>query len=275
MDLSVVIIAWQVKDKLKNNLNALLTSVGLNFEVIVVDNNSQDGTAEMIKYNFPQIKLITNSSNLGFARACNQAIKQASGRYLLLLNPDMKVEVETLSQAIKWLDNNPQAAIAGIKLVDEQGKILPQVRQLPSLFDQFLVASKLAHILPYLLNNYLVKKFDYTKPAKVPSVRGSFFIIRRSTLEILGLLDERYFVWFEEVDYCRQAAAKNLEIWYTPVATAVDYVGQSFKQLPRAQAQQYFKTSMLAYFTKWHSAWQVKILQFGWWLGSLVLKFKK
>jgi len=272
MDLSVIIVSYNVKDKLKNNLTALVKSLGVNFEIFVIDNASTDKTVEMLSTEFPSIKLISNDTNLGFAAACNQGIKLASGRYVLLLNPDMKVMADTLFSAVEWLDKNEQAAICGIKLVDENNKIVSQVRNFPTVFDQFVIASKLAHLMPWLLNNYLCSKFNYEAEAKVDSIRGSFFLIRRSTLEILGLLDERYFIWFEEVDYCRLALSKGLEVWYTPVATATDYVGQSFKQVDLTTRQIYFKTSMLAYFEKWHSLWQLLILRLGWLIGNLLVK---
>jgi len=272
MDLSVIIVSWNVKAKLKVNLEALLKSSNINFEIFVVDNASTDGTAIMVAEEFKSVKLITNDKNLGFATACNQAIKLSTGRYVLLLNPDMKVEPETLTEALKWLDDNQQAAIAGIRLVDETQKNIAQVRNFPTVFDQFLVASKLAHVFPWLLNNYLCSKFDYNKPAKVDSIRGSFFLIRRSTIDTIGLLDEKYFIWFEEVDYCRLAFSKGLEVWYTPAAKAIDYVGQSFKQVDIKIKQTYVKASMLTYFQKWQPGWRVSILRFGWFIGAMLVK---
>jgi len=273
MDISIVIVSWNVADRLENNLTALFESRGLTYEVFVVDNASGDRTVEMIKNNFPNVELIVNKENLGFAKACNQAIVKSKGRYILLLNPDMLVKPDTLVRTVDWLDKNNQAAIAGIKLINENDEIIPQVRRFPKLFDQFLVASKIAHAFPFLLNHYLYKNFDYEKDAQVDSIRGSFFVIRRSAYEKLGLLDTRYFIWFEEVDYCRLAKASNLEVWYTPIAISVDYIGQSFKKVSLSKAQNYFKDSMLAYFKKWQPAWQLLILKLAWWFGGIIVKF--
>ncbi len=144
------------------------------------------------------------------------------------------------------------------------------------------------HIFPKILNKYLRNDFDYSKAQKVDSVRGGFFMIRLRqgfggqvrTMQVLPLLDERYFLWFEEVDFCKQVKQAGDEVWYTPVAQCVDYVGQSFKQLPRGQAQKYFRDSMLKYFKKWHSAWEYLVLKIAWvfgmflaWIGERV-KFK-
>lgn len=275
MDFSVIIVSWNVREALQKNLLALKNSRDVRLEIIVIDNNSADGSAQMVKDQFPEVRLIANKENVGFAKACNQGIRQAEGNYILLLNPDMEVLPWTLSRSLFWLQDNPQAAITGIHLVDHSGQTLPQVRRFPGVFDQSIVASKLAHIFPFLLHHYLCTTFNYEAASAVDSVRGSFFIIKRSTIEKIGLLDERYFVWFEEVDYCRQAREHGLEIWYTPAAEAIDYVGQSFKQVTRSQTQAYFKDSMLKYFAKWQPAWQRSILRLAWSIGGLIMKFFK
>lgn len=273
MDLSIIIVSWNVCNKLRANLTALFSVPSVvNFEVFVIDNNSSDDSVAMIKNNFPQVKLIVNQDNRGFAKACNQGIKEATGQYILLLNPDMLVSEDTLAKTFSWAEANPQAAITGVKLVNEKKEIVGEMRRLPRVFDQFLVASKLGHLMPFLLNHYLNKNFDYTKAAKVESIRGSFFLIRRSTIEKIGLLDERYFIWFEETDYCEMARKNNLEVWYTPAATATDYIAQSFKQIDLKIRQNYFKTSMLTYFQKWYPGWRVVILKLGWGIGDLIVK---
>ena len=272
MKLSIIIVSWQVRDKLKNNLTALFKSqVDFDWEVFVVDNNSQDGTVEMVENNFPQVNLIANEDNVGFARANNQAIKAAAGEFVLLLNPDMLVRQDTLLKMIDWLEAKPEAWVAGCHLLDEQGQTIKQVRRFPGLADQWAIASKLAHVFPAALHKYLRKDFDYAAAAKVDSIRGSFFMIRRSCLEQVGLLDERFFVWFEEVDYCRRVAEAGGEVWYTPAAEAVDLVGQSFAQWPTARAQKIFKDSQLKYFTKWQPAGQVWLLLVGWLVGGVLV----
>jgi len=270
MDFSVVIVSWNVKEKLKENLQSLLATTKASFEVIIVDNASSDGTVEMLRNDFPQFKTISNNTNNGFAKACNQGIAEAQGNNIILLNPDMRVMPDTLELSLDWLEQNPQAAIAGIKLIDQGGNIIPQVRHFPTLFDQFIITLKLVHLLPSLLDAYLCKNFDYSKASRVDSIRGAFFIIRRSTLEQLGALDERYFLWFEEVDYCRRAKAAGLETWYTPLPQAVDYIGQSFNQVARATKQKYFKDSMIAYFKKWQPAWQAVILLLAWTFAGII-----
>lgn len=270
MDFSIIIVSWNTKDKLRENLKRLLTSKGVSFEVIVADNNSYDGTAGMVEQEFKTVKLIKNKDNYGFAKANNVALKQASGDYLLLLNPDMLMAENTLINLLTWLKANEQADIAGCKLVDENGLLVKHVRSFPSVFDQAAIALKLPHLFKNILAKYLRVDFDYSRPSRVDSIRGSFFCISRKTYEILGGLDERYFIWFEEVDYCRQAKKHGLEVWYTPAAQCTDFVGQSFKQLNGGKKQKYFKESMLKYFLKWHNKLSVLIIYFAWLAGTIV-----
>lgn len=271
MDLSIIIVSWKVKEKLKNNLIKIFASdPGLNFEVFVVDNNSGDGTVEMVQQEFPQVKLIANSNNLGFAKANNQAIKYITGRYVLLLNPDMQIFPDTLNNMTGWMDNHPEAWVAGCHLIDDRGQTIPQVRRFPQLGDQLAIVLKLPHLWPSILDKYILKNFDYNKAAKVDSLRGGFFMIRNEVLDKIGILDERFFIWFEEVDYCQRVAKAGGEVWYTPAAECVDYIGQSFKQVKASQSQKYFRDSMLKYFQKWHPGWQYMILKIAWPVGMMM-----
>lgn len=273
MDLSIIIVSWNVREKLKENLKAMLNSKkGLNMEVFVVDNNSADGSVEMIKNEFPNVRLIANQENFGFAKANNQAIKKAQGNYILLLNPDMKVFPDTLINIVNWMRGNKQASVAGCHLIDESGNTIKHVRKFPRLSDQLAVTLKFPHLFSGVLNDYLRADFDYNKATKVDSIRGGFFMMRRETIEKVGMLDERFFIWFEEVDYCRRVKAGSGQVWYTPAAKCIDYVGQSFSQVKRGTTQKYFRDSMLKYFKKWHPVWQYYILKTAWPIGMLIAK---
>jgi len=277
MDLSVIIVSWKVKDKLKANLSALFKSQGdFKIEILVVDNNSNDGTREMIKNDFSKVILIANDDNRGFAAANDQALERATGKFILLLNPDMLVKADTLENILVWARNNPQATVAGCKLVDEKGGVIKQVRRFPKFSDQLAVTLKLPHIFPKIVNRYLCSNFDYQVASKVDSIRGAFFLINREAFSKISgrpypRLDERYFIWFEEVDFCREVYRLGGEVWYTPVAQCVDYVGQSFAQVKRGQAQKYFSDSMLKYFDKWGKKWEYYILKITWGIVKLVL----
>lgn len=270
MDLSIVIVSWNVKDKLRANLQALLASkTNFSFEVFVVDNNSGDGSAEMIKKEFSQVKLIANAKNLGFAKANNQAIKEARGNFILLLNPDMQVFSDTLENSLNWAKKNPQAVVSGFKLVNEKNEIIKQVRKFPKLFDQLMIVLKVPHVIPSVLDSYLLPNFDYEKATRVDSIRGAFFLINKESYKKISgqdtpLLDERYFIWFEEVDFCKEIYRLGGEVWYSPVAKCLDYVGASFSQVKLGQKQRYVGDSMLKYFKKWEPKSDYFILKLAW-----------
>lgn len=271
MDISIIIVSWNVRERLRTNLASLRLSRGAEFETIVIDNASEDGSAEMVAREFPEVRLLRNDANLGFAKACNQGLRMATGSVSVLLNPDMKLFPDTLVNLKGWLDANPQADVTGIRLLDEAGQTLPQIRRFPRVWDQAAIVLKLPHIFPNILSSYLRADFDYSQAAKVDSVRGAFFAIRRSALERFGFLDERYFIWFEEVDYCRTVARGGGEVWYAPVAQAVDYVGQSFNLVGRSAKQKYFRDSMLVYFKKWEKSWQAELLALAWDIAELLV----
>jgi GT2 family glycosyltransferase len=282
LDLSIITVPWNVKDLARKNFKAIYKNTSnIEFEIISVDNDSKDGTTEMIKKEFPEIIAIHNDHNAGFAKANNQGIKISKGRYVLLLNPDMEVKQDTLLKMVEWMDKNQKVGVAGCKLIKPDGEIVPHVRSYPKLFDQIMIILKVPHLFPGVLNKYMRKDFDYNKEQEVDSIRGSFFMIRREILDKLGGLDERYFIWFEEVDFCRQVKEAGYKVMYTPITECIDYVGKSFAQVPGGKLQDIFKNSMLVYFKKWHSPLQFFILKSIWpigkfiaWLGNKI-KFKK
>jgi GT2 family glycosyltransferase len=278
MDLSIIIVSWNVKEKLNKCLAHLLQSqTNFSYEIFVVDNGSHDGSAEMVGTEFREANLIANDGNLGFARAVNQAFRQSTGEFIFLLNPDNFVFPLTLDDLLQWMKLNRRAALAGCRLLDKDSNdIKGQVRKFPGLFNQLAIVLKWPYLFPGILDRYLCAKFGYDKPAIVDSVRGSAMIIRRSVLETVlpyerfrngELLDERFFVWFEDVDLCRTFQAGGLEVWYTSAARCFDLLGQSFSQLPRARAQRMFRASMLSYFRKWQPFWKYWILWLAWPVG--------
>lgn len=276
MDLSIVIVSWNVERLLRENLDSIYKNTKkINFEIFVVDNNSDDNTVKMIESEFPEVKLIKNNINTGFSKANNQAIKESIGRYVLLLNPDMRIVEGTLDDIVDWMDKNKKVGISSCYLVGHDGKTVKHVRRFPSVFDQLMVVLKIPHILPFVLNNYLMSDFNYSHESSVDSVRGSFFMMRREMIKDVGLLDESYFIWFEEVDYCKRAKNNNWGVSYVPGIKCVDYVGKSFEIVSRGKKQIYFRNSMLYYFEKWHPRWQYILLRIAWPVGMVLSKMKK
>ncbi len=254
-DISIIIVSWNVREKLAECLTSIeKASQNLNVEVFVVDNFSHDGSADMVEKDFPHVELIRNNYNAGCARAVNRALKRATGDLILWMNPDMRLFDDTLDHVKKVARENPQAGVIGAKLENEKGEIVPHIRNFPTTKDQLAIATKFAKLFPSTLNSYLQKDFDYTKPAYVDSIRGSFFCIPRHIIENIGELDEQFFIWFEEVDYCKRVVNAGYKVLYHPRIRAIDYVGQSFAQVPTAKKQKMFLSSMKKYMKK--HVWQ-------------------
>jgi hypothetical protein len=264
-DLAVIIVSWNVKDVVLENLRSIFTSDPMPaIDIILVDNASSDGTADAVRETFPSVRVIANKENHGFAAACNQGLYASSARHALLLNPDMRVEPNALSKTVNYLDAYPNIAVLGPKLVDENGKAMHHMRRFPRLGDQLAVTLKLVYAFPKLIDRYLAKDLDLEKEQDVDSVRGSFFAINRAALDAIGLLDEKYFIWFEEVDYCRRVKEKGMSVRYVPSIVAHDLGSRSFAKRGVIWKQKQFRRSMLTYFRKWYSPVGYAILWLAW-----------
>lgn len=276
VDLSIITVGFKSREYVRALLESLFASrenmerANLTIEHFIIDNASGDGLIDMVKKEFVPhcderltFVPIQNEMNFGFAKANNIGIRRARGRYVLLLNPDMRLKTDSLINLVAWMDSHQDAAISGGKLVNENNEIVPHVRRFPTLLDQTMILLKIPHLFPRVLDKYLAKDFNYEAASPVDSIRGSFFAIRRETIEKIGALDERYFIWFEEVDYCRMANEAGLQVWYTPSVTTVDFVGRSFALVGGLQKQKYFTDSMTKYFQKWNPklAWIIRTLK--------------
>jgi len=255
MQLSVITITWNSAKLIGEQIESVQKGCeNILFEEIVVDNGSADDTVKIIREKFPHVKLIDNKKNLGFAAANNAGAKISSGEYLLFLNPDMRVSGGSLDKMLAWMKDHPEVGLASCKLVDENGKLNEdaQPRRFPGLFDQLAVILKLPHLFPLILDHYMFKGFDADKEQEVDSVRGSFMIMPRTVYEKIGFaFDPRYFIWFEDVDICREVQRHGYKVVHTPIISCVDYIGQSFKQRTTLWKQKNFTQSMLIYFQKW------------------------
>lgn len=254
MQLSVVTVTWNAAEKIKEQMQSVRDGCEkISFEQIVVDNGSKDDTADIVR-SFSHAKLITNAENTGFAAANNQGVKIASGDFILFLNPDMLVAKGSLDKLVEWLIQHPDAGLVSCKLTDEGGNFNPKAspRRFPTVFDQAALLLKLPHIFPKILDRYLMKNFEPEKEQEVDSVRGAFMLARKEIIERLGwAFDPRYFIWFEDVDLCREVKQMGYKVMYTPIVSCIDYVGQSFKKQETLWKQKNFTKSMLTYFQKW------------------------
>lgn len=255
MDVSVVIVNWKVRDLLKRCLDSVFRETkGARFEVFVVDNDSRDGSVEMVAKEYPDVELIASSENLGFAAANNLAMERSCGDLILLLNPDTELKGDSISKMAVFMRSNPNAGICGPKLLNPDGSLQKSVRRFPDLLSQAMVMLKLHRLFPGSgpMRRYLADGFDYGQASRVEQVMGAAFMIRRSVMEKVGLLDGRYYIWFEEVDYCRRAADAGYEVWYTPDAEVLHYGGESFAQELGPVKQRMFNASLRLYFRKHH-----------------------
>lgn len=255
MDLSIITVNTNGKDKILDQIQSVLDATkNISFEQIISDNGSTDGSIEEIRRRFPNVKIIENGKNLGFGAANNNALPLVSGEFILLLNPDMRVLPGTLEKIVDWLRVHEDVGIVSCKLTDEAGNFLEDAkpRRYPGVFDQVALLLKIPHVFPQVLDHYMYKGFDPEKEQEVDTVRGSFMLTRRSIIDRLGwIFDPRYFIWFEDVDTCREIKKMGLKIIYTPLISCVDYVGTTFKKQPTLMKQKWFTTSMLQYFQKW------------------------
>jgi len=256
LDISIIIVNWNVRDLLEKCLTSIFKQTqGISFEVFVIDNDSTDKSVEMVKEKFPQVKLIANRENRGFAAANNQGIKKARGEFVLLLNPDTEILDNALAKMVNFMRENKNVGVAGCKLLNSDKTLQPSVRRFPTLFSQVLILFKIHHFLPNLktFRQYFAKDFDYSKTQEADQVMGAFFMIREEIFDQIGYLDENYFIWFEEVDFCKRVKNAGWKVIYTPGAKVVHHCSQSFKQVLSLKKQRIFNKSLSYYFKKHYS----------------------
>lgn len=256
MLLSIITVNYNDKEKILDQIRSVQSGTsGILFEQIVVDNGSSDDSLALIRAQFPQVQIVENGENLGFGEANNRGVHVSSGEFVLFLNPDMRVAPGSLGTLVNWMRAHPDVGIASCRLVDQEGltqqDALP--RRFPNLWHLFAMLVKIPHFFPWILNRYLYHGFDPKKEQDVDSVRGSFLLTRRTILDTLGwAFDPRYFIWFEDVDTCREVKRLGFRVVYTPIVSCVDYVGQTFKRQPSYQKQVWFTQSMVVYVRKWY-----------------------
>lgn len=233
-DLSIVIVNYRAKKLLRRCLRSIFRfQKDLKFEVMVLDNHSQDQSTAMLKEEFPQVGLIESKRNLGFAAACNQGIRQSQGRYLLLLNPDTEFTSGGVTRMIRFMDSNPEVGICGPRMVGPEGKVQFSCRSFPSYLTAISSGqSMLNRLFPGnpLSRRYLLKSQDRRQRWKVDWVSGSSLLTKREVFERIGLLDERFFMYVEDVDFCYRAQEANIQVYYFPDVEIVHHIGASTKR---------------------------------------------
>jgi N-acetylglucosaminyl-diphospho-decaprenol L-rhamnosyltransferase len=232
IDLSIIIVNWNTRDFLAQCLQSVYDTVSdLDFETIVVDNASADGSPEMVRREFPQVRLIENADNVGFARANNQAMAISQGRCLLLLNSDAVLHPGALQAMCRFMDQHLEAGIVGAKLLNPDGSFQASYMDFPTILGEVLLLTKLFRLLrPPCFPSHSAAESQEVSEADW--VSGACLMIRREALEQVGGLDEDYFMYSEEVDWCWRVKQAGWKVFYLPEAKVLHWGGQSIGRVP-------------------------------------------
>lgn len=238
LDVSVVVVSYNTKDLLRDCLAAAYRSLAqllpdgreLAGEVWVVDNASADGSADMVREEFPLAHLIANTENRGFAAANNQALAQAQGRYLLLLNPDTRALDDSLPRLVAFMDDCPAAGVAGGQLLNADGSRQHSAFRFPTLRMTFFDFFPIHHRFMDSRLNGRYASSAYRAAFQIDHPLGACFIVRREAMDQVGPLDEQFFMYCEEIDWCMRMKLAGWQVWYTPASRVIHYVGQSSRQ---------------------------------------------
>lgn len=263
--LSIIIVNWNTRDLLAQCLHSIYDTTGhLSLEIIVVDNASTDGSQEMVRQQFPHVCLIANLENVGFARANNQAMSVSNGRYMLLLNSDALLSANAVQTMIDLAEAKPQAGIVGAQLLNPDGSFQASHAPFPNLGQEFLILSGLGRM--FYGRWYPSRGPEEDKgPQMVDYVGGACLLVRRETVEEVGGLDEGYFMYAEEVDWCYTMREKGWQVWYQPAAKVIHLGGGSSRNR-RTQREADLYRSRVRFFRKYYgdrAAWLLKVQIYG------------
>ncbi len=274
MDLSIIIVGWNVRELLRNCLWSVVSGQWLDgkslptnhcppsTEIIVVDNASADGTVEMLRTEFPGVRVLANSENVGFTRGNNQALAVAQGRYLFLLNPDTELRPDTLQTLRDYAETHPHAGIIGPRLFYGDGTPQSSRRRFPALATAFLESTKLQQWFPRnrVLSRYYMLDTRDDATQEVDWINGAAMFVRREVYAQIGGLDEAFFMYSEELDWCYRAKKAGWQIVYLPTAQVTHLEGKSSEQVVAAR-DVYFHSSKIRFFRKYRGALIAEILR--------------
>jgi GT2 family glycosyltransferase len=234
MKLSVIIVNYNVRAYLEQCLRTVFEALkGIDGDVFVVDNQSTDGSVEMVRAKFPQVKLMANTENVGFSRANNQAIRASTAEYSLLLNPDTVVGEDVFREVLKFLDAHPKAGGLGVKMIDGTGQFLPESKRgLPTPGVAFYKIIGLTRLFPRsrVFGRYHMGHLPEDSTAPIEILSGACMFLRKRTLDEVGLLDENFFMYGEDIDLSYRITLGGYENWYFPEARIIHYKGESTKK---------------------------------------------
>jgi len=263
VDLSIVTVSWNVRELLRDCLNSVDQGrSGLNLEMIVVDGGSGDGSPEMVRVEFPWVNLLVSAENVGFPRGNNLGIKQANGRHILLLNPDTVVLADALSQMVHFLDQHIGVGGLGAQLLNPDQTIQSSRRRFPTFLTAIFESTWLQSYAPSaIMRSYYVQDLPDDETIDVDWVMGACLMVPRRVIDYVGLLDEAYFMYSEELDWCRRIKEAGWRIVYLPQAKIIHHIGKSSEQAVTARHIN-FQRAKLRYFRKYHGRLIESLLRF-------------
>lgn len=272
-DLSIIIVNYSVKHYLRECLQSIYRNTkGISLKIIIVDNNSTDGSVDTVKSEFPGVKLIENCQNLGFAKATNQGLRENKERYILLLNPDTIVLPNALDRMIEFMEANSHAGALGCKLLNPDGRLQPSCRSFPTLTTAFFENTGLEKLFlrNRIIGRHRIGYWDYNDIREVDQPMGSALMVRREAITQVGLMDEQFHMYYEDVDWCFRIKKRGWKIYFIPLAQIIHYGGQSARlNMAKMRIQRY--KSRHKFFRKHYgilSEWIVKQMD----LFGLILK---
>lgn len=232
MHASIIIVNWNTGNLLRHCLDSIAGGFSNNetYEVLVVDNYSKDQSIAIAEGSPQKAQYFMMKKNLGFAKANNVGIRQSTGDCVILLNPDTQVLEGSFTNLINFLSAHPNAAAVGPKLLNTDLTLQPSCRRFPMLLVLVFMFLKIHRFLPKMkvYREYLMKDFNYASDKMVDQIMGACMVIPRKAIESVGLLDEKYWIWFEEVDWCKRATASGLTVWFSPSGEIIHHGGISF-----------------------------------------------
>lgn len=235
VNISIIVVTWNNKNIISACLDSLFEADNAaNLEIIVADNDSTDGTADFIREKYPQVELICNSQNLGFAKANNLGIRRATGELICLINSDVAVPADCVSKMVSYMQNNPAIGMLGPRMLLKNGTIGQSCMRFPTIWNQFCRALGLDTLFPKskLFGGFLMTDFRYDRIEEVDILTGWFWMVRREALNQVGLLDERYFFYGEDMDWSKRFHDAGWRVVFYPEAEAYHNCAASSSKAP-------------------------------------------
>jgi len=253
---SIIIVNYNAERFLRGCIESIYTETkDIPFDIWVVDNNSQDNSIAIIKQYYPKVNVIENRTNIGFAKANNMALSKSKTDYFLLLNPDTVVRDNAIEKVVKFMDRNPEVGIVGCRVLNQDGTLqLACRRSIPTPHVSFFRLTGLSKLFPHskIMAKYNLTYLDPDKPHEVDAVSGAFLMIRRKVIDNIGTLDERFFMYGEELDWCLRTKTAGWTVMYYPDAEIIHYKGECSKSNSRKATFEFYRSMYL--FHKKHFA---------------------